>query len=95
MPLREQRGPKKGQFKLDIGKNLFSERTMMQWHSCPGSGGVTVLGGVPEQRCGTEGRGHGRGGLELGFMILEVNSNLNNSVILLFCPVLLISMLET
>lgn len=31
MPLREQRGPKKGQFKLDIGKNLFSERTMMQW----------------------------------------------------------------
>ena len=30
----------------------------MQWHSCPGSGGVTIPGGVQEPgRCGTEGRG--------------------------------------
>jgi len=29
-------------------------------HSCPGNGGVTHLGGVPElRRCGTEGCGHG------------------------------------
>jgi len=29
----------------------------MQWHSCPGSGGVTVSGGIQETwRCGTEGR---------------------------------------
>ena len=30
----------------------------MQWHSCPGSVGVTVPGGAQELwRCGTEGRG--------------------------------------
>ena len=30
----------------------------MYWHGCPGSGGVTVPGGVQELwRCGTEGRG--------------------------------------
>ena len=30
---------------------------MMQWHSCPGTGGVTVPGGVQEPwRCGTEGQ---------------------------------------
>ena len=27
----------------------------MQWHSCPGGGGVPIPGGVPEPwRCGTE-----------------------------------------
>ena len=30
----------------------------MQWHSCPGRGGVTIPGGVPELWvCGTEGHG--------------------------------------
>ena len=44
-------------FSLSIRKNLFSKRVAMQWHSCPGSGGVTVPGGVPEPwRCGTEGQ---------------------------------------
>ena len=37
-------------FWLDIRKNLFSERGVLQWHSCPGSGGVTIRGGV--QSCG-------------------------------------------
>ena len=33
---------------------------MLQWHSCPGSGGVTITGGVLYLwGCGTEGRGHG------------------------------------
>ena len=47
---------------------------MVHWHSCPGSGGVTISGGVPEPwRCGTEGHsGHGGGGLGLGLGILVV-----------------------
>ena len=33
---------------------------MLQWHSCPCGGGVTIPGGVPEPwRCGTEECGHG------------------------------------
>ena len=48
----------RGGFRLDTGKHFFSEGVVMQWHSCPGSGGVTVPGGVQELwRCGTEGRG--------------------------------------
>lgn len=35
--------------------NFFTERVVMQWHSCPGSGGVTVPEGVQEKgRCHTE-----------------------------------------
>ena len=54
-----------GRFRLGIRKNLFSERVVMHWRSCTGSGGVTVPGGVPEPLgCGTEGRvcGYGGGG---------------------------------
>ena len=41
-------------------ERFFSKRTVLRWHSCPWSGGVTVPGGVPEPwGCGTEGRGHG------------------------------------
>ena len=50
-----------------------------------GGGGVTVPGGVPEPwGCGTEGRGQWArwDGLGLGLGILEVLSNLNDSVIL-------------
>jgi len=55
-----------GRFRLDIRKNFFSQRVVMQWHSCPGRGGVTVLGGVPEQwGWGTE-RG-GQWGAGVGF----------------------------
>ena len=35
--------------KLDI-LELSSERGVLQWHSCPGSDGVTIRGGV--QSCG-------------------------------------------
>ena len=49
---------------------------------CPGSGGVTVPGGVPELwGCGTEGCGHGGGGLGLDLEILVDFSNLNVSMI--------------
>ena len=41
----------------------YSEGVVMHWHSCPGSAGVTVPGGVPELwECGTEGSGHDGGG---------------------------------
>ena len=50
-----------------------------------GGGGVTVPGAVPEPwGCGTEGRGQWArwGGLGLDWLILEVFSNLNDSVVL-------------
>jgi len=50
-----------------------------------GGGGVTVPGGVQEPwRCGTEGHGQWAwlGGLVLDLVILEVFSNLNESMIL-------------
>ena len=66
---------------LDIRKHLFSKKAVMQWHSCPGSGGVTIPGGAQEPwRCGTEVRGGD--GLELDLGILEVFSNTNGSKIL-------------
>ena len=41
-------------------RKSFSKRAVMQWHSCPGSGGVTVPGGVPEPGAvGTVGVGWG------------------------------------
>ena len=44
-----------GRFRLDIRKHLFSERVVLQWHSCPWSGGVTIPGGVQEPwKCGTK-----------------------------------------
>ena len=48
-----------GRFRLDLSKNVLSERAVMHCDSCPGRGdGVTVPGGVKEPwRCGTEGRG--------------------------------------
>jgi len=57
---------------------------VLQWHSCPGSGGVTISGGAPELwGCGTKGCGDGHGvGLGLDWMILKVFSNLNDSMIL-------------
>ena len=51
-------------------------------HSCPGSGGVTIPGGVPYPRgCGTEGCGDGHGGVGLDWLTLVVFSSLNDSVI--------------
>lgn len=55
------------QFRLGIRNNFFSERAVMQWHSCTGGGGVTVPVGVPEPRgCGTEGQWAWWGGVGLG-----------------------------
>jgi len=40
---------------MDIREYFFTERVVMQWHSCPGSGGVTIPGGVQGKgRCHTE-----------------------------------------
>ena len=45
-------------FRLAVRNNSFSQRVVRQWHSCPGSGGVTFPGGVPEPwGCGTVRRG--------------------------------------
>ena len=33
-------------FRLDIRKHFFSERTVLHWHSCSASGGLTVPGDV-------------------------------------------------
>lgn len=53
-----------GMGRLGIGNKLFAKRAGMQWPSCPGSGGSTILSAVPELwRCGTEGRGDGHGGV--------------------------------
>ena len=47
-----------GRFRLAVRNNSFCQRAVRQWHSCPGSGGVTVPGGVQRMwRCGTEGHG--------------------------------------
>jgi len=55
-----------GRFRLGIRKHFFSKRVVMHWHSCPGSGGVTIPGGAQELwRCGTEGCGHTWDGLIL------------------------------
>ena len=73
-----------GRFSLDIRKHFFSDRVVMQWHSCTGSGAVTVPGGVPEPwRCGTEGCGCWAwwGGLGLDLEISEVFSSLSDSVL--------------
>ena len=50
--------------RLGIGNNLFSQRAVRQWHSCPGrgGGGAPIPGGVPELWGGGGGRGGGGGG---------------------------------
>ena len=73
-----------GRFRLAVRNNSFSQRAVRQRHSCPGSGGVTVPGGVQEPyRCDTEGCGQWAqwGGLELDLVIFEVFSNLRDSII--------------
>ena len=72
-----------GRFGLDIWKHFFSERAVLQWHSCPCSGG----GHHPWGCCvyGTEGRGQWAvlvAGGQLDWMILEVFSNFSKSMIL-------------
>ena len=74
-----------GRVRLRIKRNCFSQRVVMQWHSCPGSGGVTIPRGVPEPwRCGTKGHGQRAWWDELGLdlMVLEVFSNKYDRMIL-------------
>ena len=66
-----------GRFRLAVRSNSFSQRAVRRWHSCPGSGGVTVL--EVSQSCGDValwdvGSGHSGGMLGLDWVILEVFS---------------------
>jgi len=64
---------------------LFFQCLVRHCHNCPGSGGVTIPGGIQKQwRCGTEGHSQWTwwDGLGLGLVILEIFSNLNDSMIL-------------
>ena len=68
-----------GRFRLDIRKHLFTERVVMQWHSCPG-----VVGSLSLEVSKSHGDvalrdvGSGHGGVGLG--ISEIFSNLNDSM---------------
>ena len=49
------------------GRKNCSKKAVLQWHSCPGSGGVAVPGGVPQLwGCGTE-EHSGHGGVGWGW----------------------------
>ena len=72
---------REGRVGLGTGNNLFSERITVHWHSCPGSGGVTNPGGVPEPwRSG--GTWAWWGGLIVGLDGLTGLCKLNDSMIL-------------
>ena len=77
-----------GRFRLDVRKNVFTESGQALEQAAQGSGGVTIPGGVQKAcRCGTSGYGLVSmvvlGGW-LDLMILEIFSNLNNPMILLY-----------
>ena len=57
-----------GRFRLAVRNNSFSQRAVRQWHSCPGSGGVTVPG-VSQSRGDVALRdvGSGHGGVGWGW----------------------------
>lgn len=78
-----------GRFRLDISKNInfFSEKSDQALdQAAEGSGGVTASGSVRETwRCGAEGQvlvGMMVMDWRLELMVLEVFSNINNSMIL-------------
>lgn len=70
----------------NIRRNFLSERIVVCWNCCPGSAGVTIPAGVPEPwRCGTEGCAQQAAlvvGGRLDWVILEVSSNLSDSLII-------------
>ena len=70
-----------------LGNTASPKERRCSGTAAQGGGGVTVPGGVPEPwRCGSEGRGQWAqwGGLGLDLGILEVSSNLGDSMILGF-----------
>ena len=77
-----------GRFRLDIRNNFFSQRAVMQWHSCPrrwwSPPPLEVFQNCVDValRDVVSGHGGGGGGLVLDLVILEIFSSLNNTMIL-------------
>jgi len=73
---------------LDIRKNFFSERAVLQWHrlhrEVVQSPSLEVLKNRVDVALRDVVSGHGGGGLVVGLDDLEVFSNLNDSNILRF-----------
>ena len=58
-----------GRFRLAVRDNSFCQRAVRQWHSCPGSGGVTeVSQGRGDVALREVVGGHSGGGLELNLV---------------------------
>mgnify|MGYP001852122829 FL=1 len=66
---------------LAVRNNSFSQRAVRQWHSCPGSGGVTVEVSQSHGDVALRDVVGGDNGMGLDWMILVVFSSLNASMI--------------